>query len=201
MRAILISGLLILFLWLPGQGALAQEPILGEVRYFGFSFCPRGWSEANGQLMEISQNSALFSLLGTIYGGNGRTTFALPDLRGRVPIHVGQGPGLPKYAQGSKGGTATTTLSVEQMPAHSHPIRVSSGTASYSDGTNGVLAASSTNRNKVESYIYDAPGTADQELAEDSLGETGGDESHDNMQPYLTLRACIALTGLYPSRS
>ncbi len=201
MKATLISGLLILFFWLPAQGAWSQEPILGEVRYFGFSFCPRGWSEANGQLMEISQNSALFSLLGTIYGGNGRTTFALPDLRGRVPIHIGQGPGLPKYTQGSKGGAATTTLSVEQMPAHSHPIRVSSGTASYSDGTNGVLAASSTNKNKVESYIYDAPGTADQELAEDSLGETGGDESHDNMQPYLTLRACIALTGLYPSRS
>jgi len=202
MRKLLLSSLLLVSV-LHVQMARAQEPYIGEVGWFGFSFCPRGWADANGQLLDISQNTALFSLYGTTYGGDGRTTFALPDLRGRVSLHTGQGPGLPNFRQGSKGGSATTTLTTAQIPAHKHAINVSSGVASYSDGSNGVLgsSASASNRRNNDVYIYDAPGTANQQLAADSMGDTGGGQSHDNMQPYLTLRACVALIGIYPSRN
>lgn len=202
MRTLLLSSLLLVSV-LQVQVARAQEPYIGEVKWFGFSFCPRGWTDANGQVLDISQNTALFSLYGTTYGGDGRTTFALPDLRGRVSVHTGQGPGLPNFQQGSKGGDATTTLTTAQMPAHKHAINISSGVASYSDGSNGVLASSvlRRNRNNRNVYIYDGPGTANQQLAADSMGNTGGGQSHDNMQPYLTLRACVALIGIYPSRS
>jgi microcystin-dependent protein len=203
MRSLLLSGLLLISLGMPQHRIRAEEPYLGEVRWFGFTFCPRGWADANGQELPISQNEALFSLYGTTYGGNGRTIFALPDLRGRVSLHTGEGPGLPEYRQGARGGSARTTLTTVQMPEHKHVINVSSGTAAYSNGSNAVLGSPVARNGKKSSdvYIYDGPGTANEKLAADSMGTTGGGESHDNMQPYITLRACVALIGIYPSRN
>ena len=191
----IIIGLLVL------NKAQAQEPFLGEIRWFGFNFCPRGWTGAEGQLLEITQNEALFSLFGTTYGGDGRTTFALPDLRGRVSVHSGQGPGLSNYPQGARGGTETETLSEQQLPAHTHRINVSSADGIYSDGSNGVLAAANSSKKNTDVYIYDAPGSGDQQLAADALSDTGAGQSHNNRPPYLALRACVALVGLYPSRN
>ena len=191
----LIIGLLAL------NKAQAQEPFIGEIRWFGFNFCPRGWTGAEGQLLPIAQNTALFSLYGTIYGGDGRTTFQLPDLRGRVSVHSGQGPGLSNYPQGARGGMETETLSEQQLPAHTHRVNVSSADGLYSDGTNGVLAASNASKKKTDVYIYDGPGSGDQQLAADAVSDTGGGQGHNNMPPYLALRACVALVGLFPSRN
>jgi microcystin-dependent protein len=203
MKSLLSASLLLISLILPSGLTQAQEAYLGELRWFGFTFCPRGWLDANGQLLDIWQNDALFSLYGTTYGGDGRTNFGLPDLRGRVSLHTGQGPGLPNFPLGSKGGKAATTLTTAQMPEHRHTINVSSGAASYSDGSNGVLGSAVARNTKKNGdiYIYDGPGTANQQLAADSMADTGGGESHNNMQPYLTLRACVATVGTYPSRS
>ncbi len=160
--------------------ALAQEAFIGEIRLVGYTFCPRGWTEADGQLLNISQYSALFSLYGTTYGGDGRTTFGLPDLRSRVPMHVGQGAGLSSYALGQKGGAETVTLTTNQIPSHSHTIvelTAATGTA------NGSRART---------------GGGEQDTA---TSATGGSQSHENRPPYLVLRYCVALEGVYPSRN
>ena len=207
MKKVLSIGLLSIACMSPLETALAQEPLLGEIRWFGFSFCPRGWAGAEGQLLPIASNDALFSLFGTIYGGDGRTTFALPDLRGRVQLGAGEGPGLNNYRLGQKSGSESVTLTEAELPAHNHAIKVSPSTASYSDGANGVLAsaAGSSRKDKdkksIDVYIYDGPGTATQSLAADSMDDTGGGGSHNNLPPYLTLKACVALVGIYPSRN
>ena len=175
------------------------EPFLGQISLFGYSFAPRGWANCDGQLLAISQNTALFSLLGTTYGGDGRTNFGLPDLRGRVAIHTGNGPGLSNYALGAKGGTENVTLSVSQIPAHSHGATTTirgHADPGNSRAPGGNTWAESDDRD----YTDQAPS---EELhsgsAQTTIQNTGGGQSHDNQQPYLVVRYCIALTGIFPS--
>ena len=162
--------------------------------WVGFNFCPRGWALAEGQLLSISSNSALFSLFGTIYGGDGRTTFALPDLRGRVPMSAGGGPGLTNRPMGQRLGTETETLTVQQMPSHNHQINASQG-ATDNDPSGSVMGGPGRTR------IYDAPTVTSTTMASNAVTNTGGSQNHNNMQPSLVLRACIALEGVYPSRN
>ncbi len=167
------------------------EPYLGEIRNFGFNFAPVGWALCQGQLLSISQNSALFSLLGTMYGGNGVTTFGLPDLRGRMPLGFGQGPGLNNYVQGEAAGSETVTLLGTQMPSHNHTVAGSS-TPTGKSPAGSVPAFTSAGA----SY-----GTAqDLSMSQTMIGFSGGGQPHDNMQPYLVTNWCIALEGIYPSR-
>jgi microcystin-dependent protein len=157
---------------------------------FGFNFAPRGNAFCNGQIMSISQNTALFSLLGTTYGGNGTTTFALPDLRSRVPLHFGQGPGLSSYSQGQLAGEENHTLITTEMPVHTHTARASSGDATDASPVGNVLAAGGT---------YTA--AANQNMAAGAITSVGGSQPHNNLQPYLALNFCIALNGIFPSRN
>lgn len=164
-----------------------SEPFLAEIRIVGFNFPPRGWAFCDGQILPINQNQSLYSLLGTTYGGDGRTSFALPDLRGRTPIHVSD-----THSQGQKGGEETHALSVQEMPSHRH-AGVGT-TASASEARPGAELPALTEVN-----TYKAGGT----LVDMNLSTTnaGGGQGHDNMQPYLTLSFCIALQGLFPSRN
>lgn len=176
-----------------GQMAIADTPFVGEIRWVGFNFAPRGWAFCDGQLLAISQNDALFSLLGTIYGGDGRTTFGLPDLRGRAPVHMGSGPGLTPRNIGAKGGQENVTLSSTQLPAHPHTLKASSASASYGTAAGAILAS------KRRTRIYSS-GTPNADMASNTLTTVGGNQSHNNMPPYRTLNCIIALTGIYPSR-
>jgi microcystin-dependent protein len=169
-----------------------SEPFVAEVRIFAGNFAPRGWAFCNGQLLPISQNTALFSLIGTTYGGDGRTTTALPNLKGRAPMHPGRGPGLTSRRLGQKGGVETATLTEAQIPAHTHTLRVSE-----EDGDSTQPAG---NYPAVGNEIY-APASSLVAMAGPSLPSTGGSQSHNNMQPFLTINFIIALVGLYPSRS
>jgi len=169
-----------------------SEPFIGEIRVFGFNFPPRDWALCDGQLLPISQNTALFSLLGTTYGGDGRTTFGLPDLRGRVAIHPGQGPGLSDYRWGEKGGVENVTLIPGQIPSHNHPVGCSSDDANAGAPPGNYPAS-------VGSPIYSNSKNANMNPA--VIGNTGGSQSHTNVQPYLGVYHCIALQGIYPSRS
>jgi microcystin-dependent protein len=168
------------------------EPFLGEVRLFGFTFAPLGWATCDGQIMSIAQNTALFSLLGTTYGGNGQTTFALPDLRGRVPVHMGQGPGLSSYVEGQVGGTENVTLLANQLPPHGHTVAGASA-ATTKNPTNAVPAFTGSGA----SY-----GTSpDLQMSPAMISGGGSSLPHENLQPYLVLNWCIALQGIYPSRN
>ena len=169
-----------------------MEPFIGQIQAFGFNFAPRGWAKCDGQLMPISGNEALFSLLGTIYGGDGRTTFALPDLRGRVPINHGRGPGLHHHHMGAKGGTENVTLTIAEIPNHNHNMQA----VRASDATIGTKY----------SVVPDTYQPSDETPNVGLLGtnttiNTGGGQSHTNMQPYLAINYCIALVGVYPPRS
>lgn len=170
------------------------EPFIGEIRMFGFGFAPPGWAQCNGQLLPISQNTALFSLLGTTYGGDGKTTFALPDMRSRVPVCQGQGPGLSPYAEGQAGGAETVTLTAAQMPGHTHQVKASS-TAASSDQPQGRALARSA------SHAYTVKPDASTVMNAGMLGEAGGSQPHGNIQPYLAVNFCIATAGIFPSRS
>ena len=163
----------------------------------GFSFAPRGWANCDGQLLAISQNDALFSLLGTIYGGDGRTTFALPDLRGRMMIHMGQGPGLSDRRIGSKGGNINTTLTAANLPGHSHPLNlpVSSAAPNSTDANKGYL----TNQGD-DTYATAATANANYGAAFNT-GSTGNSTGINNMQPFTVINICIAMVGIYPSRN
>lgn len=176
-----------------------SEPFLAEIIMFAGNFAPRGWAFCQGQLLPIAQNTALFSLLGTTYGGDGRTTFALPDLRGRVPVGTGQGPGLPNINLGEMSGEAAHTLNVTEMPAHSHPAQAAgSANAGDSASPGGNTWATSTARDNV--YTSAAP---DSSMAASAVtvGAAGGSQPHNNMQPYLGMNYIIALQGIFPSRS
>jgi microcystin-dependent protein len=166
-----------------------SEPFLAEIRMVGFNFAPRGWAFCDGQLLPISQNQSLYSLLGTMYGGDGRTTFALPDLRGRVPIHVGSSNGH-FHQQGERSGEETHTLSVQEMPRHAH-LQGSGDRATEADPTDRVLAS----RPRRGLRIYSGS-SAD---VGSGASSTGGGQAHTNMQPYLAVNFCIALQGLFPS--
>ncbi len=170
------------------------DPFVAEIRIFPFNFAPEGWAFCNGQLMPISQNTALFSLLGTTYGGDGKSTFALPNLRGSAPMHPGQGPGLSLHDLGDVGGSETVTLLESELPAHTHQMR-----ANASDpATAKVPSADSTFAISQEGTLYQS--TADTQLAPQALTPTGGSLPHNNMQPYLTLSFNIALQGVFPPR-
>jgi len=170
-----------------------SEPFVGEIRMFAGNFAPRGWAFCDGQLLAVSQNDALFSLLGTIYGGDGRTTFGLPDLRGRIPIHAGHGPGLSERRLGAKGGAEKVTLTVNQLPSHTHPMRAQTGFANETEPNDNILAQSTG----AQLYFQADP---IQNLASASIANTGGSRSHTNLMPYLCIHFIIALVGIYPSR-
>lgn len=173
-----------------------SEPYLGEIRMAGFNFAPRGWALCNGQLMSIAQNTALFSLLGTTYGGDGQTTFALPDFRGRAPNHWGSGPGLTPRVIGEASGSETVTLISTEMPQHTHLIAGLSAPGTQVAPNGGLLAAQA----RGGAMIY-ATGAPDSTLAPNSVGIAGGSQPHNNMQPYLTVTFIIALNGIFPSRN
>ena len=170
-----------------------SEPFVGEIRMFAGNFAPRGWAFCDGQLLAVSQNDALFSLFGTIYGGDGRTTFGLPDMRGRLPIHAGQGPGLSERRLGAKGGAEKVTLTVNQMPSHTHPFNASADLASDSNPQGNVPGQSPS----IDLYIEDGQ---TQNLASSAITNTGGSRSHTNLMPFLCINFIVALVGIYPSR-
>ena len=169
-----------------------SEPFVGEIRMFAGNFAPRGWAFCDGQLLAISQNDALFSLLGTIYGGDGRTTYGLPDLRGRIPIHAGNGPGLSSRRLGAKGGAEKVTLTVNQLPSHGHQQQGTSSDATSKNPAGGLPA-------RAVSATYTPPGSSVQ-LSGQSASDTGGSRDHANLMPYLCVHFIIALFGIYPSR-
>lgn len=169
-----------------------SEPFIAEIRIFPYNFAPRGWAFCNGQLLPIAQNTALFSLIGTIYGGDGRTTTALPDLQGRAAMHPGRGPGLTDRRLGEKGGSETATLTSQQMPNHTHGLTATDRDGRFADPANKYFGAGN------QMYSSGSPDTA---LKDTSLETAGGAASHTNMQPFQALNFCIALQGLYPSRS
>lgn len=169
-----------------------SEPFIGEIRMVGFNFAPRGWALCNGQLLSIAQNTALFSLLGTTYGGNGQTTFALPDLRGRVPLHFGQAPGLSPYQIGQAGGSETVTLLLPQIPAHNHGLLASNSEADNATPDGRLLA-------QAREVTYTS-GTANTQMNPQAIAPTGGSQPHPNLQPYLTINFVIAVQGIFPSR-
>ncbi|KRB77371.1 phage tail protein [Nocardioides sp. Root190] len=171
-----------------------SDPFVAEIRMFGFNFAPRGWAFCDGQLLPISQNTALFALLGTTYGGDGKSTFALPDLQGCAPMHHGQGPGLSLYDLGELGGTETVTLLNSEMPSHAHTL--AAHTIDLADSS--APSASATFGPSSGGALYQA--TSNTDLGHGALATAGGNVPHNNMQPYLTLNFCIALEGVFPPR-
>jgi microcystin-dependent protein len=163
------------------------EPFLGEIRIMSFSFPPKGWALCNGQLLPINQNQALFALLGTTYGGNGQTTFALPNLQGKTPIHSGQG-----HTLGENGGEQAHTLSVAELPSHTHSVAASQAGANSPAPGNAMFGTSNN--------MYAAPGNLTS-LHPQTITNAGGSQAHLNMQPFLTLSFCIALQGIFPSHN
>ncbi|MBA5605949.1 phage tail protein [Duganella sp. FT3S] len=172
-----------------------MDPFVAEIRMFAGNFPPQGWAMCDGQLMPIAQNTALFSLLGTTYGGDGRSTFALPDLRQRIPLHAGQGPGLTERLLGEMGGEASHTLSTAELPAHSHAPRASGAPAATGTANNGMLA-----KTTCPTPPYHDP-VALQPMAPGVIGVAGGNAAHNNQQPYLTVNFIIALQGIFPPRA
>ena len=173
------------------------DPFVAEIRIFPFNFAPKGWAWCDGQLLPLSQNTALFSLLGTTYGGNGKSNFALPDLQGRAPMHPGQGPGLSLHDLGETGGSETVTLLESEIPVHTHTLRGNFNTADVNDPSSarslarsnpGELYQSVTNANLIS-------------MSPQALAPAGGDQPHNNQMPYLTFYFCIALQGVFPPRT
>jgi microcystin-dependent protein len=173
-----------------------SEPFIAEIRIFAGNFAPRGWAFCDGQLLPISQNTALFSLIGTTYGGDGRTTTALPDLQGRAPMHPGRGPGLTDRRLGEKVGTETVTLSEAQMPNHNHTLNGVQRPAQQDDPGDtffpGVTVGATPYQSSANNLV---------DMANQALVNAGGSQAHNNMQPYMAINYIIALVGLYPSRS
>jgi len=172
------------------------DPFVAEIRIFPFNFAPNGWAFCDGQLLPLSQNTALFSLLGTTYGGNGKSNFALPDLQGRAPMHPGQGPGLSLHDLGETGGSQTVSLLESEIPAHNHTLYAQNnplGSSAVPSGNSYTRPASG------KLYFSGSPGAVT--MDPNTLAPAGSDQPHNNMQPYLTLNFCIALQGVFPPRT
>ena len=181
-----------------------MTPFIGQIQPFGFNFAPRGWAFCNGQLEAISSNTALFSLYGTTYGGDGRTTFGLPDLRGRVMMHLGNGPGLPSYSWGQRGGQTDVTLIATQIPSHNHTGALNAGTGTATTGTadgNALAHETRSSGDVPDIYVSGVTPNIAMHAGSIAVGNTGGGQSHNNMQPYLVINICCALQGVFPSRS
>ena len=172
-----------------------SEPFVGEVRMFAGNFAPRGWAFCDGQLLAVSQNDALFSLLGTIYGGDGRTTFALPDMRGRIPLHAGTGPGLNNRRLGAKGGAERVTINTPQLPTHSHVFNAMT--------TPATETTPSSNETLAQTAGYDlyVPPQNLTNMASQAVTSVGGSQAHNNLMPTLCIHFIMALVGIYPSRN
>jgi microcystin-dependent protein len=172
-----------------------MDPFVAEIRIFPFNFAPKGWAFCDGQILPLSQNTALFSLLGTTYGGDGKSNFALPNMQGNAPMHPGQGPGLSLHDLGETGGSETVSLLESEIPSHSHALRADildiADTNVVSPNASFALSSGGT--------LYQASGGV--LLSDNALAPAGGDQPHNNMQPYLTLNFCIALQGVYPPRT
>jgi microcystin-dependent protein len=175
-----------------------SDPYLGEIRAFGFNFPPQGWFRCDGSLQSIANYDALFALLGTTYGGDGQNTFGLPDLRGRLPLHQGQGPGLSNYVIGQVGGTETVTVTSPQMPAHTHALLATTASAASTTPGNTMVPAG----NIVETmYATDLTGATASVMSAQSTSTTTGSQPHDNTMPTLTVSYCICYAGIFPSRN
>lgn len=174
-----------------------SEPFIAEIRIFAGNFAPRGWALCNGQLLPIAQNTALFSLIGTTYGGDGRTTTALPDLKGRAPMQPGRGPGLTVRQLGQEGGVETVTLTEAQMPNHTHAMMAAGNQALVKTPASTTALA----RTRFGQAFQQDSATNLVDLSPAAIAQTGGSQAHTNVQPFLTLNFIIALVGLYPSRS
>lgn len=173
-----------------------SEPFIAEIRIFAGNFAPRGWAFCDGQLLPIAQNTALFSLIGTTYGGDGRSTTALPDLQGRAPMHPGRGPGLTSRRLGQRGGVETVTLSEAQMPNHTHTMRANTNAGDLQIPTNQRSLARTA-----PGFAYQSNSTSNLvAMADETIPTTGGSQSHNNLQPFLAMNFIIALVGTYPSR-
>jgi microcystin-dependent protein len=171
------------------------DPFVAEIRIFPFNFAPKGWAFCNGQLLPLSQNTALFSLLGTTYGGDGKSTFALPNIQGSAPMHPGQGPGLSLHDLGETGGSETVTLLESEVPVHAHALRASPDDGDLKAPTPGRSLARS-----IGGFAYQTSTAGLGAMAPQALAPAGGDQPHNNLMPYLTLNFCIALQGVFPPR-
>lgn len=171
-----------------------SSPYVGEIRMFGGSFAPAGWAFCDGQLMPIAENDTLFTLIGTTYGGDGQETFGIPDLKGRVPVHMGTGPDGVSYVIGDRGGVETVTLTATQIPTHTHPMLANSGLASEFAPGGQIFAQPQT----VDAYVQPAPAVA---LAPNLCQPIGGSQPHDNLQPYLVVSYIISLFGIFPQQN
>jgi microcystin-dependent protein len=177
-----------------------MEGTIAEIRMFAGNFAPRNWAFCAGQIMSISQNTALFSLLGTTYGGNGQTTFALPDLRGRVPVGTGQGPGLPNMTLGQVAGEPTHTLLTTEIPAHTHALNASTNGPTVNTASGNLLASQSRSNGGTMPNVY-APNSSQVGMGSLAIGATGGNQPFSIMQPYLGMNYIICLFGIFPSRN
>jgi len=177
--------------------AAGPDPYIGDVMLFGAQWCPVNWKEANGELLSVATYNPLFTLYGTMYGGDGRTTFGLPDLRGRVPIHVGQGPGLKNYQQGQKGGAESLTFQTNNIPSHSHNVNAVNDTANQDNPKNAYLAEHATN------FDLYYTGTPQVRIMDPAMikSNTGGSQAITKRSPYQAIRWCVSLLGRYPSKN
>lgn len=171
-----------------------SDPFLAEVRIFPFNFAPTGWAVCNGQILPISQNTALFSLLGTTYGGDGKSTFALPNIQGSAVMHPGQGPGLSRHDQGETGGSESVTLLQSEMPAHTHQMKGAAQDPALAKAVNPEASWALSQGGP----IYQS--SSNTQMAQEAVAPAGGGLPHNNMQPYVTLQFCIAVQGVFPSR-
>ena len=180
-----------------------MDAFIGEVRVFGFPYAPRNWALCAGQLMSISQNTALFSLLGTFYGGDGRSTFALPNLQGNVPVHVGgaqPGPGLQTWNLGEQQGTPNVTLLLNQLPTHNHSLMAVNSAATTLDPSNASLAEGVVGQTRGQAAPYYQAAAPNVQMSPMGVGPIGGSQPHNNMMPFLAMNYCICLYGIFPTR-
>jgi microcystin-dependent protein len=184
------------------SGTAQAEPFIGEIRAFGENFCPRSWSEADGKLLAISQNTALFSIIGTTFGGDGRTTMALPNLRGRFATHAGRGPGLPDQRLGQRSGATTTTLTTANMPSHNHLVTATNAQGNKFGPGGDLLGDPNNDETNSDARIYaDGSLTPNRVMNPAMISNTGGGQPLSIQAPFLAMKWCIALFGVYPSRN